>query len=98
MLFEGRASNWALTKLEIVNLGIEVGGGDDDNDVSDDDILHHHHHYHHHDHDHDQGSFISDDLSVVSSHGYRIAAPKGLAWCCQQAGVIVIIIVIVIIS
>jgi hypothetical protein len=55
MLFEGRASNWALTKLEIENLGIE-------------------------------GSFISDDLSVVSSHGYRIAAPKGLAWCCQQAG------------
>ena len=30
MLFEGRASNWALTKLEIVNLGIEVGGDDDD--------------------------------------------------------------------
>jgi len=55
MLFEGRASNWALTKLEIENLGIE-------------------------------GGFISDDLSVVSSHGYRIAAPKGLAWCCQQAG------------
>jgi hypothetical protein len=55
MLFEGRASNWALTKLEIENLGIE-------------------------------GSFISDDLSVVSSHGYRISAPKGLAWCCQQAG------------
>merc|ERR1712107_125092 len=55
MLFEGRASNWALTKLEIENLGIE-------------------------------GSFISDDLSVVSSHGYRIAAPKGLAWCCQDAG------------
>ena len=24
MLFEGRASNWALTKLEIENLGIEV--------------------------------------------------------------------------
>jgi len=55
MLFEGRASNWALTKLEIENLGIE-------------------------------GSFIKDDLSVVSSHGYRIGAPKGLAWCCQEAG------------
>ena len=24
MLFEGRASNWALTKLEIENLGMEV--------------------------------------------------------------------------
>ena len=44
-----------------------------------------------HDHEqscHHQGSFISDDLSVVSSHGYRIAAPKGLAWCCQDAGVL----------
>ena len=43
---------------------------------------------------HHQGSFISDDLSVVSSHGYRIGAPKGLAWCCQQAGGFMVIMVI----
>ena len=37
MLFEGRASNWALTKLEIENLGIEVDDDDDDDDDGDDD-------------------------------------------------------------
>ena len=51
MLFEGRASNWALTKLEIENLGIEVDydddegdddgdNDDDDDDNNDDDLLH----------------------------------------------------------
>ena len=36
MLFEGRASNWALTKLEIENLGMEVkfpARDDHDHDV-----------------------------------------------------------------
>ena len=40
MLFEGRASNWALTKLEIENLGMEVKFPARDD--------------HGHDHDHDE--------------------------------------------
>lgn len=33
-----------------------------------------------------EGEFLSYNLSTTSSHGYRISAPLGLAWCCQEAG------------
>jgi len=34
-----------------------------------------------------QGDFFEQDLEVVSDHGYKVSAPWGLAWCCQEAGV-----------
>jgi len=32
------------------------------------------------------GDFLSFNLSTTSSHGYKVSAPLGLAWCCQEAG------------
>lgn len=32
------------------------------------------------------GDFITEDLAVTSSLGYKVEAPRGLAWCCLDAG------------
>lgn len=34
-----------------------------------------------------KGAFIAHELEVVSSQGYKVTAPWGLAWCCQNPGI-----------